>query len=448
VTLIKNSAEGGTATVACTGGVGGNTGGGSGRYFDTVSVAGSAGITFSNEQAKAGSLSYKMVTNATDAHYLEWIPTAASAFAARLYLYLPSLPSAGNGFFRIRTAGGGTTLLYVVITNARVEIQNTAGTMIWNSGSTTVPTGQWVRLEIKATNGNTSTGTCDMSWYVGDSNTPISGLTATLTGQNFGTSNFGRMQVGRIGAFGSWASFYLDGLAYNDGATTFIGPDANVLPTVDAGAKQDVSSGATVNLSATANDSDGSIAEVEWTFDFPTEDAPELTGEDTLTPSFTAGAEGELYILRCTVTDNDGGTASDTVEVRVPTDDDVDPLPMDGVTVSAWIRVGDAETDGAALADADDDTYTESPDYTLSEQWEEYRLRPMKPRSGLEIDYRHIETAEGGTIKVRLMEGSTQREEWTISQSTSATTQKLTAANPGAISDWGDIRVRPVVVSS
>lgn len=224
MTLVSNSAEGGTAGAACTGGTSGNTGGSSGQYFDTVSVAGGASISFSSSHAHGGSLSYAINTNAQDAEYLEWIFAAANAaFAARGWVYFPSLPTAGNAFINVRTASAGTSLLSIVITNATVTVQDTNGTTQFTS-TAAPPTGQVLRWEIKAVNGGTTTGTMTMDWYVGDSTTPITGLSASLTAQNFGTVAFGRIRMGRPGApSGTWASFYMDDLALNPGATSYIG---------------------------------------------------------------------------------------------------------------------------------------------------------------------------------------------------------------------------------
>lgn len=225
MTLITNSAEGGTNGTACTGGSGGNTGGTSGRYFDVVSIAGSATIKFENTQTHDSSaLGYAINTNAQDAEYLEWLPTTNNAFAARGWVYLPSLPSAGNAFINVRTASGGTSLLTIVINNSTVLVQDTNATTQF-TGTAAPPTGEWLRWEIKATNGVSTTGTMTMDWYVGDSTTPITGLSASLTAQNFGTVAFGQFRIGRPGApAGTWASFYMDDIAYNDGATSYIGP--------------------------------------------------------------------------------------------------------------------------------------------------------------------------------------------------------------------------------
>lgn len=441
--LIQNTAEGGSNGTAATTA---NTGGGSGRAFDTVSLAGSAVINFSNEQAAAGSLGYKMVTNATDAHYLEWIPTAGASFAARVYYYLPTLPSAGNSVLQVRTAGGGTTLTQVLIRNdGSMQVADATGAYAITTAASVFPAAQWVRIEISATSG-ASTGTLNFAAYLGDSTTAISGSTYNLTAQNMGTSNFGRMRVGRVAAFGTMAAFYVDNLGYADGTSTFIGPATNVPPTVSAGSNQTgVTAGATVNLSATAADSDGSIASIAWTYDYPTSGAPTLTGGTTLTPSFTAGSAGSLYVLRCTVTDNVGATAASTVEVRVPASGNTDarPIATAATKVGTWTRTG-GTTDGGVLADESDATYLESSSVSGTEQSARIRIYPTLTRSSGQVELRLGTDTGTATALIRLYEGTTLRQSWTqasVPTTITAYTFTLSGGALSSITDWGNLWV-------
>lgn len=93
-------------------------------------------------------------------------------------------------------------------------------------------------------------------------------------------------------------------------------PPVNVAPSVDAGVDQTVDEGVTVNLSGTANDSDGTIDSYSWSGT-----GVSITDADMANASFVAPSTGSLsettLTLTLTVTDNDGATATDTLFVRV-----------------------------------------------------------------------------------------------------------------------------------
>lgn len=424
--IIRNTANGGTnATAATTA----NTGGTSGTAFTAVSIAGSSAINFSNEQASEGSLSYKFVTNATDAQYVEWLPTASASVAFRAYIYMPTLPTSGNGMIRILTAGGGTTLAHILVRNGGdYQIQDSPGTVVFTS-SANIPAATWLRVEGSITNGVATTGTMKVDWYVGDSLTPISGLSANLTAQNFGTANIGRVRYGRTAAFGTWASFYMDALAFADGTTTYIGPQVNAAPTVTLTANQNVAAGATVNASATASDTDGTIASYLWTVDYSSATAPSLSGSTTANVSFTAPVAGNLVVLKCVVTDNAGATASATTEVRVPTAaSPITILPDDagkGYTTggSAFTVYGGAANPSAALSDASNTTGIESAAVSATTQFTSHRLVPMGSRASFEVTLLQLRKTDSGaaTAQLNLKQGASLRESYPLTLTTTAT---------------------------
>jgi len=423
---IRNTANGGTnATAATTA----NTGGTSGTAFATVSIAGSSAINFSNEQASEGSLSYKFVTNGTDAQYVEWLPTAAASAAFRAYVYMPTLPTAGNGFIRILTAGGGTTLAHILVRNGGdYQIQDSAGTVVFTA-SPNIPAATWLRVEGSITNGVSTTGTMKVDWYVGDSLTPISGLSANLTAQNFGTANIGRIRFGRTAAFGTWANFYIDALAFADGTTTYIGPQVNAAPTLSLTANQNVSAGVTVNATATASDSDGTISSYLWTVDYSSTTAPTLSGSTTANVSFTSPAAGNLVVLKCVVTDNGGATATSTTEVRIPTSSSpITVLPDDsgkGYTTGGAVFTvfGGAANPSAALSDSNNATGIESAAVTVTSQYTSHRLVPMGNRASFEITVLQLRKTDSGsaTAQLNLKQGNSLRESYPLTLTTTAT---------------------------
>lgn len=443
---IQNNAEGGTNTTGVTAG---NSGGTSGTAFAAVSLAGSSSCTFSNEQAMHGSLSYKMGTSGTDNQYVEWLPTASASAAFRTYVYLPSLPTAGNGFIRLLTAGGGTTLAHVLITNGNVQVQNAAGATVATT-SIAPSTGQWLRCEGSISNGNTSTGTFNMDWYVGDGGTPISGLTVALTGQNFGTANIGRIRFGRTASFGTWASFYLDSLGYRDSSTTYIGAPVNIPPTVDAGSHQNVAAG-TVNLSGTATDGDGTIASVAWTYVSATSTgSPTISNDTTLSASFTAGSAPQLYTVQLAATDDGGSTVTDTLEVRVPvaSGTTMRPLGINGTATGTWTIGGGSANHGAALNDESDSTYIESPAVSASPSTLKIRHAPSAAKATGVIKERFWTDSGTANVVVKLYEGNTVRQTWSATAINSTPTEytyNLDSGTVSAISDWGALYIEASV---
>lgn len=93
---------------------------------------------------------------------------------------------------------------------------------------------------------------------------------------------------------------------------------SNTSPTVDAGDPQTVVEGNDITLNGDANDSDGSIASYLWQqISGPSID--ELRNANTANVSFTAPSvsSNQEAVLRLTVTDNDGASASDDVTVTI-----------------------------------------------------------------------------------------------------------------------------------
>jgi len=142
----------------------------------------------------------------------------------------------------------------------------------------------------------------------------LSGPAATLTNQTTNVVTVSNMIAGS----------YLIRLTVTDnlGATAVdnvlvtVNPAVvNQTPTVNAGPNQAITLPVnTINLTATANDPDGSISTYLW--EKVTGPAATLAGTATQTLAATNLLEG-VYVFRITVTDNIGATASDEVTVTV-----------------------------------------------------------------------------------------------------------------------------------
>ena len=142
----------------------------------------------------------------------------------------------------------------------------------------------------------------------------------------------------------------------NDGATTTDATDVIVLPVntppiADAGTDQSVDEQSPVTLSGSGSDSDGTVVSYSWAQ--TTGDAVTLTSANSASTSFNSPTStNELTLtFQLTVTDNEGATVTDNVDVMVL------PVIEDGDITN--IVINEAASQNSILDDIDGD----SPDW-------------------------------------------------------------------------------------
>jgi hypothetical protein len=157
-------------------------------------------------------------------------------------------------------------------------------------------------------------------------------------------------------------------LAYLAGCNP-IGQDdetaGNQSPTVDAGSDQLVVEAASVSLIGTADDSDGTIAQISWVQSAgPT---TQLSAASTLSATFVAPSISTpvTLIYRLTVEDNAGASATDTITILVDPDPALndDPVGNAGTnqTVASNAQVT-LDASGSSDADGTVQSYSWQPD--------------------------------------------------------------------------------------
>ncbi len=206
-----NTAEGGTNG---TGATTGNTGGGSGDAFGTVTV-GTGSITFDNTQVYNGALAYN-ITAGSGSRANVIFSTPSMAVAVRAYVYLTANPTVSTQLISI--LGSSTTACNLSISAAGLMyMQDVSGT-IFNSRAT-VPLNTWLRLELMAMAGSTTTtGFASGEIYLGDSITSpiysyISNHASTTVGPMISTA------CGKASTTGNWATMYVDDMYTNNTLT-------------------------------------------------------------------------------------------------------------------------------------------------------------------------------------------------------------------------------------
>lgn len=437
---MRNSFEGGTDGAnfvpASSGGVSGDAF--SLLVLNNVSVpAGSSAAQYKAAAAFIGALGLR-ITPAASSSYVRWdVSASGTRFVMRRGFTVPvTTPTATAEICTMRTPTAAMSAVRVDTTRKPFFA---VGTTDYNASkpasALTVGTKYFAELAVTL---ESVAGASDgvISFLITDQ----AGATVhsfSLTGQTTGTTAPTQYRYGGVTTATGWTQDDMDDVAANPLSSGWLGGPSNTPPNVTITGNQNVSAGATVLASVVATD-DGSIASYAWSVvSASSTSTPTLTGASTSGVSFTAPAAGNLVTLQCVVTDNLGLTTTVATEVRVPVSGSFTTLALPGT--GGWSNIGGAANSGAALADASDTTYEESPDYSISETELRQRLQPLTARSTLSLVPRSLVTSVGGTTKFRLYEGNTLRQEWPLTQNVSVADQTVTLTSPGSISDWGNL---------
>lgn len=430
--VISNNFEGGTDGVAVSAA---NSGGASGTAFDSPW---GTGFTFSAADATQGSMGASVGTSLFGAG--QWTLSSVSHVAVKMKFKAKATPTADTFLIRLHNSGG--TRIFSVHINgaAKIRVDDASGTTGVFTFANAITSGTVYRLEAYVVCGSTnSNGTIKVGYYLGNSTSPVESVYLN-TAANVGTGATLTSLI--MGKYNNAVEAYgFDEFAYDTAATDLIGIPAGSPPTVSTPANQNVSASAPATVSVTASSGSGTITGYAWTYVYPASGGPTLTGASTNSISFTTGSAGALYQLQCVVTDSNSLTTTVTTEVRVPTTGTATFLPGSPAALTgSWSNVGGASTPGDAVSDNSDTTYTESAALSASAVSERFRYQPMAARSALDLPQKFAQDTSGTTtIKFRLFEGATQRQEWTQAITTTPTTYTFTVTSPGAITDWGNL---------
>ena len=220
----RNTAEGqpnGTTLTAA------NSGGGSGDAFATVTTSGTITVTYSTEMSMFGSQSYKVVSSNSSALYIRPSTSGAYCGSSQMYLYLPSYADNNQQFISIYSSGGYYTATLNINQLGAVRINNRAESNLHTSANGTMPTSQWVRIDLAAEVGSTTTdGRIMAQASLLNSFTPFWSYDSGYT-TNTGTDTISEYRFGKLDTVPNIALFYMDNLAWRSGMLDFIPPESS-----------------------------------------------------------------------------------------------------------------------------------------------------------------------------------------------------------------------------
>ena len=238
---------------------------------------------------------------------------------AQIYFRIPTYPTTGGAFFRLRSSSGNVAIFTLGPTGI-LALQDSTGATLKNFNTNTpLSLNTIYRLQLQATpNASTSAGYIAGQLY-DNSDVLIDSYTSSTV--NAGTIlDVQTAQAGKVVGGSDGFLLHIDELGFGTGTTNEIPPvdaSSNNAPLVNAGLDQgQVRPYATVTLAADAIDPDGSIPVISWA---QTGGSPivTLSGSGAIT-TFTAPALRSGTTLTFTATASDGTLqASDSMTVAV-----------------------------------------------------------------------------------------------------------------------------------
>lgn len=157
--MTRNTFEGGTNGTTLTAGVGGNTGGTSGDYLDTINIAVGNAITFDSAVKEEGALAMKIAAANASGSYVQWdtsLGTLSSTYYGRAYFRNDTLidTGIGAGTTIIRGLSTGTVNWRIAYYTTSTSPQRTlqildGGTTVWAQGTVALPLSAWHRIEFR-----------------------------------------------------------------------------------------------------------------------------------------------------------------------------------------------------------------------------------------------------------------------------------------------------------
>jgi len=200
--------------------------GGTGADFGVASPGTGGSIVYDNTHAAHGSIGVKLSPAASQACYVGFQTLNTPQLAVELPVWFDAATTADTWPLYLQdTASAGICRAYLESTGKlRVSVQGAQ--IVWTA-SQPFPLGQWVRISLFISIPN---DTLKVSYFLGDSTTPVETGYVSAPGVALGSSNIGSIHIGKSNGSNYVAPFWIDSFQYDIAASDFIGPWPTAAP--------------------------------------------------------------------------------------------------------------------------------------------------------------------------------------------------------------------------
>lgn len=212
---VANTAEGGVdeTTVTTL-----NSGGASGRAWDTVTVGPGATMVYDSAVAAHGGLAYRIATGGTSAQaWVGWTGGTLGAlprYFGRCYFMISAGLLGSTIVTLMRARAGATQSSRVSVTTGnKLSIRNTSNGQV-AVGAVNIAADTWYRAEWDIAVGAAADGFAKL--FLGDSTSALDNLSAPAA--NFGASNVDEVGFGVVASAANHGTYWVDDLQVNDSA--------------------------------------------------------------------------------------------------------------------------------------------------------------------------------------------------------------------------------------
>jgi hypothetical protein len=225
-----NNFNGGTDGTTLTSGSGGNTGGVSGDYFDTIQKPSDGILDFNATNAYTGGLAMRMATRTvTGALNVIWTATRRGALSedyGRFYFYTDDKTTGGVAKNIIRWFNAGSSLGGILMGNNRLYVTDETNATVSGNSTTLLPASQWVRIEYHLHPRTDGTGSVQIKLWLSPASNGTPDWDFTISGRTYAANTTDQITIGNAGPGANWPT--ATGFIYFDeiiaGANNWPGP--------------------------------------------------------------------------------------------------------------------------------------------------------------------------------------------------------------------------------